>query len=199
VSGDRHYSEEEVEQILRLATLRNADGVPRERLVQMAAELGISADALESAEAQVVANREQEALRKEFDEHRRRAFMSNLWSYAIVNAGLIGMDVAKDHRISWSLWCVFGWGIGLAMHAVATFATGAESHEKAFQEWMEARNKPVVEPVALAPHVESVLLRENLSKLDAIRRVREESGASLKDAKDAVEAYERDHPGSLRA
>jgi len=48
---------------------------------------------------------------------------------------------------------------------------------------------------ALLPKVEDIALRDNLTKLKAIKQVREQAGIGLKEAKDAVDEFERQNPG----
>jgi hypothetical protein len=51
----------------------------------------------------------------------RRAFQGDLTSYLIVNAALIGIWAFTGRRYFWPGWVLFGWGIGLALHAVRVY------------------------------------------------------------------------------
>jgi len=48
-------------------------------------------------------------------------FRWHLFIYAVVNAGLAAINLQHDSTYLWFLWPMGGWGIGLAMHAFATF------------------------------------------------------------------------------
>lgn len=41
--------------------------------------------------------------------------------YIVVNLVLIGINVSNGDEVMWSLWALFGWGIGLAIHAMCVF------------------------------------------------------------------------------
>lgn len=48
-------------------------------------------------------------------------FVAHLAAYVVVNAGMLLLDRGVGgHR--WSLWPLAGWGIGLAIHGLATAA-----------------------------------------------------------------------------
>lgn len=48
-------------------------------------------------------------------------FMTHLAVYVVVNAGMLLLDRGVGgHR--WSLWPLAGWGLGLAIHGLATLA-----------------------------------------------------------------------------
>lgn len=55
---------------------------------------------------------------------RLRAFYHHLVVYALVNSGLLMINlVASPHRL-WFYWPLLGWSIWLALHAVGTFGAG---------------------------------------------------------------------------
>jgi len=51
----------------------------------------------------------------------RRAFQGDLISYVIVNAALIAIWAFSGRGYFWPGWVLFGWGIGLALHAVRIY------------------------------------------------------------------------------
>jgi hypothetical protein len=133
-AGQRFYEDDEAEQILNLAASMSspAGQMTRERLMETAAELGITPEAVEEAEKQVMAEREDRRLRAEFDAHRRHEFYNHLSSYLIVNVIFVVMSV---HAGFWAIWPILGWGIGLAVHAQATFFKGGDCYREEFQAW----------------------------------------------------------------
>ena len=51
-------------------------------------------------------------------------FRAHLMAYAIVNAGLTAINLITTPDHLWFFWPMFGWGLGLAAHAVVVFADG---------------------------------------------------------------------------
>ncbi|WP_158409118.1 2TM domain-containing protein [Fimbriimonas ginsengisoli] len=203
--GEGSYTDSEAEQILRLAANHSTGAIDKSRLLQMADELGLSHEAVQLAEQQVIAERTAIAERTEFDVQHRKAFFSHLTSYLVSCGGMVLFNLVTDHHITWAIWPIIGWGIGIAFHIHETFAKGSEDYEEEFQKWRTkrglSRTTGSVTPAhqALEQPLENILLRDNLTKIEAIKRLREETGSTLKDAKDAVEMYERIHPGSIRS
>jgi len=60
-----------------------------------------------------------EAARKRIE--ARRQFWQHLVSYVVVNAALIGVWAVTGMGYFWPGWVIFGWGIGLVLHAWTTF------------------------------------------------------------------------------
>ncbi len=64
--------------------------------------------------------RKYERARERVEELKK--FYNNLSSYAIVIAFLAGLNYYQNGwRYAWFLWPAFGWGIGLAFHAVKAY------------------------------------------------------------------------------
>jgi hypothetical protein len=51
-------------------------------------------------------------------------FRSHLLAYAVVNAGLLLINLASSPNHLWFYWPMLGWGVGLAAHGVAVYADG---------------------------------------------------------------------------
>jgi len=133
-------TEEDVEAVLRLAVRHeSAETTPdlRARLEQTAAELGLSRESLEAAEAQYredLAQRSAQEARalawKKYQLDRVKNFLSHLASYIAVNAGLIAMDWLPDGRLHWAYWPLMGWGIGILSDAASTFLPNKETRKR---------------------------------------------------------------------
>ncbi|MBA2676528.1 2TM domain-containing protein [Ramlibacter sp.] len=65
-----------------------------------------------------VSTRQAAALRQA---RRRKGFYLHLLPYLLVVSGLAVVNLLLTPRYPWVLWVAFGWGIGLAMHGLATF------------------------------------------------------------------------------
>jgi hypothetical protein len=59
----------------------------------------------------------------------------NLVKYSIVNSFLVLLNLASTHNLSWSLYILLAWGLGLSLQAWKTYQTSGEEYEQAFQRW----------------------------------------------------------------
>jgi hypothetical protein len=64
-------------------------------------------------------------------------FRSHVFAYAIVNAGLLAINVLTSPGHWWFYWPMIGWGLGLAAHAAAVYADGENIRERMIQEEYE--------------------------------------------------------------
>jgi len=57
-----------------------------------------------------------------------KGFYIHALVYVLVNAVLVAINLAsardESRTVWWSLWPLFGWGIGLAAHGIAVFGLG---------------------------------------------------------------------------
>jgi hypothetical protein len=70
----------------------------------------------------------------------RREFYGHAVVYFIVNSMLFMLDYVTPGG-PWFYWPLFGWGIGLLIHAVMTFtglAPGSEAEERAIRRYMRS-------------------------------------------------------------
>ncbi|MFN3729041.1 MAG: 2TM domain-containing protein [Fimbriimonadaceae bacterium] len=199
----RHsYNEEEAEQILSLAAKKAlpGGGVSREQLLATANELGIPPEAVAAAEQEVIHLRRDVELRREYNRSRHADFWAHLMTYVVVNAGIMGLNFLVAGRISWALFPLVGWGIGLAIHAFTAFQHFGADYEKEFAKWRRKKRWCGVAAGSIQSDDLMDLLEDLAEELDiedekveAIKRLREASGASLAEAKSAVEKYIRIH------
>jgi len=50
-----------------------------------------------------------------------KSFYINLWSYVIVMAGLLAINLLSNPSQLWVVWPALGWGIGVLMHGLTVF------------------------------------------------------------------------------
>ena len=136
-----HYTEEEVNAILRRAVERQPlpGDTSREQLLALASELKIPVDAIERAEREVVGKLDSAQLRAEFDIERRREFFSHLASYIGVCGFLILLNAFVTRGIWWSVFPVLGWGLGIYFDAVKTYCRAGKDYEDEFRNWIAKR------------------------------------------------------------
>ena len=131
-TGNQFYPEEEADEILRLAAgdSINTTAMTRDRLIAVAAELGISEEAVARAEQKVAAQRvaavqekNEAELFAQYKQKRRRSVLSSLSGWVSTSIVLIGINLLTDHAISWAIWPVGIWGlfeIGQVIEALMT-------------------------------------------------------------------------------
>jgi hypothetical protein len=203
--SDRHYNDQDAEEILRLASREVATGsMTKEKLLQTAAELGISPEAVERAEKQLVMKKEADriqdedkVLRKQYQQEKKNSFMGDFFSYLGVNAFLIGIWWFTGAHYFWPKWVLFGWGLAVVGDFVTTFFGEDEAK---FQRWKKRRTRKSqgskeISDQAIPILDELATSGETVGKLSAIKELRERLQLDLRDAKDAVEDYEQKNPG----
>lgn len=120
----QRYSRDEMERILQRALSQHSAGgsVTREHLLEIAKELGLSEQEIQSAIEQELRGGEWEQAKEEWMEKRRYNWRTHLFWYLGINALLLGLNYAQeDGHFTWALWSVFGWGIGLLADTADTF------------------------------------------------------------------------------
>jgi hypothetical protein len=73
-----------------------------------------------------------------------RGFYVHLLVFVLVNAGLFVLDMVSSGG-TWFFWPLFGWGIGLAVHAISVFARGpfgADWEQRKIQQLMDRDPDP---------------------------------------------------------
>ena len=134
---ERLSSDEDVDEILKLA-LRRQDGSDQDlrgRLAVAAQELGISDEDLETAENEYLSNKADTREFLEYKRRRRRELREHVFSYVIVNAMLVAVNWISSGKLTWAVWPILGWGVGLAFHAWATLNSDSESFQDEFEQF----------------------------------------------------------------
>jgi hypothetical protein len=135
----RSYNQEDVQQILHLAIARQADDKDKEfsyeQLLEIAAELEIPPESLKLAERDWLDKQGEMQQRQSFNIYRQTRFKKRFGKYAIVNSVLMLVDLVGGGGLSWSLYILLFWGLGVALDAWSTYQTNSEEYEIAFQKW----------------------------------------------------------------
>lgn len=145
------YSEQQAKEILAQAMALpeqqgDGDNFSRAQLLEMAAELGISNDALQVAERQWLHRQEssqqhesKEADMKAFLRERRQGYKEHLGIFLIVHIFLILLNILTGGAL-WFLYSLVGWGMALALHTFVTLNENRpERIESEFEEWRTQR------------------------------------------------------------
>ncbi|MCH8275021.1 MAG: 2TM domain-containing protein [Armatimonadetes bacterium] len=135
------YEEGDVEEILKRAVAidatRGRSG--RDSMIRAAGELGISEETVVAAERQWMKEKAKREEMREFIAHQRNDFWGHLACYVGVNTLLLAFNFAQSGRITWAIWPLLGWGLGIFFHMLSAFDTKGKEFRKEFQDWKKGR------------------------------------------------------------
>jgi 2TM domain len=126
------YSQEDIQQILNIAIARRQDdgeALTRKQLWEIASELDIDRATIIEAEKDWLVNKDVDRQRQEFNLYRRHKFQHKLVKF------LVSLNLLTGGTLSWSLYVLLFWGLGLSLNAWKTFQNRGSAYEKAFQRW----------------------------------------------------------------
>lgn len=131
------YSPEDIQQILQLAIASQQmdEELTREQLWEIASELDIKNSTIQAAERDWLAKKAVDLQRQAFDVYRRQKFQQKLTKYAIVNTFLVSFNFVVAGTLSWSLYILLFWGLGVALSGWKVYLSKGEEYERAFQRW----------------------------------------------------------------
>ncbi len=134
------YNQEEVQEILQLALARKQETgeleLSRIQLQEIAADLAIDPASLELAEQDWLHRKTLTQKRQDFNQYRIGKFKQKLIRFVIVNSFLIVLNLISAGSISWSLYIVLLWGLGLSLYAFRNLQTQGETYEQDFTSWL---------------------------------------------------------------
>lgn len=131
------YPSEEAQEILQIAIARHTDQdeLTRSQLLEIAEELGISANDLSAAEAEWQIRKQRQADLQAFEQYRRQRFQSHLIRYGIVNLFLMAINYLAADQLGWSLYIALFWGVGLVLQAWQTYQPNPYRYNQEFEKW----------------------------------------------------------------
>jgi hypothetical protein len=110
------YSAQDVQAILAEAlAMKASDAFTRTQLLEMAAEMNISSDLLDQVETHWRQRQQHYAQEQARKQKQRRQFRQQLITYAGVNSGLILLNFMTAGTITWAIYPLLGWGLGLLL------------------------------------------------------------------------------------
>ncbi len=136
------YSQDDVQQILRLAITRQTheqDDLSRAQLMEIADEMGFTPQELDEAEQAWLLRKDQLGLEAQFDQYRQQRFKQSGTKYLIVNGFLVVLDLMAGGGLGFSLYVIVGWGMGLTMQGRRTYGLKGEEYDRHFQKWRRKR------------------------------------------------------------
>ncbi|MCT7948603.1 2TM domain-containing protein [Ancylothrix sp. C2] len=131
------YSQDEVQQILHLALSRKEEGgeISRAQMLEIAQDLNIPLAHLEAAEKEWLSRSGDFEERQVFETYRRKKLKKNAVNYGIFNSFFVLLNLAGSGELSWSLYILLFWGLGLALQGWNSYQSEGEEYEQAFQRW----------------------------------------------------------------
>ena len=111
---EARYSSEAIETILSHALeLQSSETYSLEQLKAMAAELNIAPEALTVAEQHWQCYQAETAHEAEAAMNRRRYLRQQWMQYGFGSLLMVGIDIATAGAVTWSIFPVLGWGLGV--------------------------------------------------------------------------------------
>jgi Flp pilus assembly protein TadB len=111
------YHSEEVQQILQIAlTHKQEKEFSREQLIEIASELDISTEALQSAEQEWSIQRTEAQRQHMLNTRQRKEFKSHLTNFIAVNIFLVLLNLVISPLYFWAIFPLLGWGLSLFFH-----------------------------------------------------------------------------------
>ncbi|MEL6438707.1 MAG: 2TM domain-containing protein [Cyanobacteria bacterium J06621_8] len=131
------YTQEDIQQILQLAIAKHhtEEELTRQQLWEIAADLDISNAAIQTAERDWLEQKALDRQRSSFDLYRRQEFKQKLTKYAIANTFLMSFNFISAGSLSWSLYILLIWGLGVTLSGWQAYLSRGEEYERAFQRW----------------------------------------------------------------
>lgn len=131
------YNEDAVQQILKLAMVRQGQDVelPRSQLIEIAEDLGITESTLAAAEEEWKIQQEEQQAREDFEVYRHQQLRRGIVRFLIVNSTLVLINLVFAHRINWAVYPTLIWGMAIALQAWQTYQTEGEEYDRAFRRW----------------------------------------------------------------
>jgi hypothetical protein len=136
--GDVLYPAEDAQQILNLAIARQTESgeLSRSQLMEIAEELGISAQTLLEAEQEWETKKYEVADQRLFDRQRREKLHHGLAKFGLFGVFLLGFNLMTGGGLTWLLSIIFGpWALKLTWDAWRIYRPNNYAYAQEFQRW----------------------------------------------------------------
>ena len=132
---NRKYTDEEVEQILKIALRSKTDSgaMSLDNIYDIAKELNIDPAAVQNAVNEFENRGDVDAIREEFIRKRRKGFFDHLTSYLVINSFLVILDLVTGNGINWAYFPLLGWGLGVFFDGMSKLRYDEEEFQKYYQ------------------------------------------------------------------
>jgi len=136
--SDVLYPAEDAQQILNIAIARQTEAgeLSRIQLLEIAEELGISAQTLQEAEQEWATKKYEIADQRLFDRQRRERFHHGLAKFGLFGVFLLGFNLFTGGSLTWLIYIVFGpWALKLSWDAWRIYRPNTYAYTQEFQRW----------------------------------------------------------------
>ncbi len=136
-ANHRSYQQEEIQEILQIAIARQASGseLSHAQLVEIATELGISAEELQLAETEWQSRKVEQKQREEYAAYLRQKIRRALGRYIIVNGCLVAVNLVSAGTISWAWYVISIWGLSLGVSTWNAHNSESDRYDEGFSKW----------------------------------------------------------------
>lgn len=138
-SGEFLYPAEDAQQILSLAIARQTESgeLSRAQLLEIADELGISADTMAAAEREWDIKKYEIADQKLFDSQRQQRLQNDTAQFLIWGGGVLVFQLVTGGWLwNWLLYITLGpWALQIAWDAWRIYRPNNYSYRKEFEHW----------------------------------------------------------------
>jgi len=180
---ERTYTDAQVREILRRAVEQGTDrgGLGREDLIAAARDVGIAPEAVDAAIAELETEHELSEEMAKLQRERRHDLASSFTTWAIVNAGLFGIDWATGGGW-WFYWPLGTWGIALLLRLKGELFANRARDRKTAERRVELRRRQREREQAEARRQRERTRRQDSSGLEGVieRGVEELLGAAAR-------------------
>jgi hypothetical protein len=132
------YPMEDAQQILHLAIARQTESgeLTRTQLLEIADELGISAQTLLEAEQEWQVKKHEVADQRLFDRQRRQRLHHGLARFGIFGGFLLVFNLLTGGGLTWLLYLILGpWALKLSWDAWRIYRPNDYAYSQEFQRW----------------------------------------------------------------
>lgn len=137
--GEFLYPAEDAQQILSIAIARQTESgeLSRTQLLEIADELGLSADTIAAAEREWDVKKYEIADQRLFDNQRKQQFQHGLAQFLIVGGGVLVFQLVTGGWLwNWLLYLIFGpWALQISWNAWRIYRSNEYIYQQEFQRW----------------------------------------------------------------
>ena len=140
---NQFYTEEEAQRILEVANRSPiaSGGMSRDQILQVAAEMGISADAVTAAEKEIREHGREKQDWQEYRDHVSRSYLQGVGSWVGTSIMLAGINLFTGAGRLWSIWPIGIYGLVILKDSIERWMQRPWNDRSKFEEWKRKRDE----------------------------------------------------------
>lgn len=138
---EKLYTKQEVDRILRRAmeaSSTKGDTLSESEILRIAEELGLDTNHVRASIREDSNIIQFENAKIMWRKKKKQEFYKHLSSYVIINSFLVFLNVALSGNISWAIFPILGWGIGLLFDFIESIFPSEEKVERGARKLMNS-------------------------------------------------------------